>query len=440
MGGGGSATSYLAQGLIQFAEEGLDRALAGAEALAKAANMATAAFGRTAEAATTGLAKTLVSALQAPARMIDAIRDKLQQMAAAISGSGLAQLARMTSLSGGLGIGSIFYGASRGTGEANEFNMALQNLLETVGDKLAPYFRMATQAVKELTQVWVNLGSHLQEQVTKWALVVTEVSGFIALLPTIISIIAGIVGAIGTLVAIITSPFTLGLVAIAGLITGLNALWEYMSGGSQSATEIMTDSTKNWFDAMVDYISKIGKNFASMWNYVTETAAGAFNWIASKMAKISDFLADVISSTGEMVGLLPEGTTAELRKMENIKAPVLDPKAFQLNPDDVKNNIKDAANGAKEGFNSAYEMIADGQIGKAMNRIKAAGGADQGFTRGQAAFESGDATTNRLQLAAANQNPADLAKAQLQALTEGNGLLQQVADNTKVNNNVVATD
>lgn len=452
-GGWGVDAQYIAKGLIQFAEEGLDVALRGAEGLEQAANRATEALGKTAAAVTAGLGRALTTALQAPVRMLDMIADKLRGLSNLISNSGLGQLSRLTSIGGGAGIGAILYGSSRDTTEANQLHMAIERLVQVVGDKLAPYFRMATEAVRQLTIVWQSLGDALQTQITKWALVVTGVSGFIALLPTMLSGVAAVVGAIGTLVAAVTSPWMLLIAGVTAAATAIGILFNYMSGSSETATDNVNKANKSWFETFIEFIYKGIEGWGKFWSAAVSLSQAPLNWIDQKLKDVAKNLAGGIV----MLDVLSDPRFAKMTKEQQTAflASKLDPIAAARERDNKPLINDEAVKKAQEGIGAAVgvaqeamKIIGDpnkllealpNKLKDAMNNINAAGAGNAGFGRGTATFESGDATTARLQLAAANQNPIDIAKAQLVEAQKGNDILQKVADNINVNN-VVAED
>jgi len=442
---------YIAKGLIQFIEEGLDKALAGAEGLEKSANRATEAFGKT-SSVVDKFGKTLAAVLQAPARLLDTIHQKIQGLATAISNSGLYRLAQFTAIGGAAGIGGILYGASRDTVEANQLHMAIERLAEVVGDKLAPYFRMATQAVQELTQFWIGLNNELKISVTKWALVVTAISGFILALPLIVSGIAAVVGAIGTVVAVALSPWTILIGAVVAVGAAIGLLLVQLGVFGQGASAFV----ESWFPALKtvgealeafwDTAKRGVENFWSAWTEMCDNMIVAFSTAANKLGVMSDKMYSEITKTAKR--------RAEDRDTENFlrnDAPGMLPDAgFAARPPRADKGEKRGPNGeilgpdgnpvdfAGRKGNRAPADDPWAAIRAAWGRVMKAGERDIGFGRGTATFESGDATTNRLQLAAANQDPLDIAKAQLEEARNANDRLQKIADNTKADNRVVA--
>jgi hypothetical protein len=327
--------------------------------------------------------------------------------------SGIAGLAGKLSLGGGAGIGGILFGAGRGTVEMDQFTTSMERLVRAVGDKLAPYVRMATEGVTMMTEAWNGLGSEMQTIVTKWAVIGTAIAGVIALLPTIAGAIGAVLSTIGAMAAIITSPFVVTVAAIGAVIVAAGALYAYLSGGMSETAESMTDATGDWKDSVIGWTGLIAKTFAQMWNAILQGFTTAFNFISKKFASISDWIADLMASWGEWLGLFEKGTTDALRAMDPIKAITIDTKGLELDPDKAAEAAKSFGRGVKDSMNDAL-----GAIDKAMGRITKAGASNEGFGRGQVAWEGIGDTWSRLQGAAAKDNPLSTIKEDTKQLRE----------------------
>jgi hypothetical protein len=389
--GWGPDAQYIAQGIIAFVETGFSEAAEAAEKLTTLAEQATSKM----EGLAHVLGRVLTSAIQAPGRMIDWLTAKIHGLAGAISNSGIGQISRLLSFSGGLGLSGLFYGAARGTIEMQQFSVALRNLVNELGDRLAPYLRMATQTIIELTRAWKELSEETKQSITKWALWITGIATAIALLPTFISIIGAVVGAIGTLIAIITSPFTLFVAALAGAVVAADAAFggEIISA-SRNAAEGIVDNTKTWSQYITDSLIGLVSAFGKFWNKVMEFAAKAATFVRDTWGDTVNWLARRLAQAGEWSGVLPKGTAKQLE--DEIKRELKDRKPIDLgaamfNLDNVGPNFRKFVDAIRNGLD----------FNGALARIQQAGQNANGFGRGQAQWEGVEDTWLRAQMTSA---------------------------------------
>lgn len=388
--GWGPDAQYIAEGIIAFVETGFSAAYASAEKLAKVAETATSRMESLAKA----MGRGLTAALTAPARAVDMLVNKINGLASAIANSGIGQLSRIASFGGALGIGGLLFGAGRGSQEMSQFTTALQTLTNEIGDKLAPYVRMATQALSEMTAWWRRLDNELKTQITRWAVIGTVIATTIALLPTFLSIIGAIVAAVGTLVAIITSPFTLFIAALTATVLAVDkAFGGDMVDAAANAAKGIVDNTKTWTEYIVESLGGLLESFGKFWNQIMEWSSKAATFVRDTWVHTTNHVARILAAVGEGVGALPAGTRKALN--EDIKNELAKMKPIEFDKIDI-GGIKPGMGALVHGL---QKQFAD--FGDALKRIKGAGAGDFGFSRGQAQWEGLEDVWLRAQKSAA---------------------------------------
>lgn len=436
--GYGPDAESIAKGVIAFVETGFSAAFASAEKLAKVAETATTAMGKLA----TAMGRGLTAALQAPSRMIDALTGKIYGIANAMANSGLGRLSQMLSFSGGLGIGGLFYAAARGTVEMNQFSVAVRNLVNVMGDQLAPYLRLVTSAIIEMTSWWRGLDIATRRSITGWALVATAIATVIALLPVVIYVVGGIVAAIGTLVAIVTSPWVLMMAAAGAAAVAIGVFFDYISGSSDKAGQNINKSNKSWFSNFLDFVSSGIMGWAKFWNAAMEWGAKAVNFINERLKDAGLAMALLIAKVEHITDprfnlRTDEQNEAEwqkkkariMRNRENDSAPLISDDAMrkaQVDIDKLKKGVGEWKNKLEGiGIPPAFKKLFD-------NLLNLEG---PGFGRGQAQWEGFEDTWLRAQRASAETTTGDPAKEGWEEVKklvreclEWTGLFKKIAD------------
>lgn len=334
--------------------------------------------------------KVLTQGLTSPTRLLAGMQRLVQGVTKQMSG--LTSVAQRLSFGGSLGIGGIMAGAARGTVEAQRFQQSLDMLLRTVGDRFAPYMRMATLAIQDVTGWFASLDQGIVDSAAKWAVIGTAVAGFVATLPVLVAGFGAVLGAVGA----ILSPVGLAIGGIGLLIAAGVKLFNSFQGGGADMANAMNDANRSWLGAMVNAIGAATVKMAEWFNWVMQQAAKASDWIAEKMADV-----------GESVGILPKGTGEQIRKMDKIQPIQVDVKAV----DDFFKRMAKGADGVAESIDDLLAKL--GKPGEWLKDLKNRAG-DNGFRfKMDVGFEGAGDTWRRLQKGLADRSGVDVAKAQL---------------------------
>lgn len=391
--------TQLAVAFAEFSTKGLDKVLGEAKAIGKGMDAAAASMTK-AEKAATAFASRVASAFAAPGRMVASLGKGIDDMAAKMSSSGIGKLSKLLSFGGGLGVGGLMAGASQDTVEADALSHAVERLTRIVGSAFAPYMRMATAALNEAANWFGQLDAATTASIAKWAMIVTGVAGFVALLPVAIGFIGTLVGAFATLM----SPIGLVVAGLALAGAAFAGFFDDSVANSESSSEAIEGSQKGWIETVTEYMGKLVVSFGKGWNQIMDWAGKAANFFKNVWAKAVDGIATGLASLGESIGMLPEGTVASLA--EDIER---ERKRAEKNPIDLsswKINV-DALGERVAGLGAEFESRAS-DLTAAFGRIGNAGG-EGGFAKKMPSkFEGGDDTWQRIQLGLINStdNPA----------------------------------
>lgn len=244
-------------------------------------------------------------------------------------------------------------GAS-GTREADNLSAAYQYAAQVISTMFAPAMRFVTTLLVRAGDAIMNLSPQTKQWVVGITLVTT---GLVAAAGAAI-LFTTILGGLGTVAAIawavVTSPVTLVIAAIAGLTLAFASLFGYMSEGSVTASGDLDKANKSWIGHAIDGLGWLADKFAQF-----------FNWTMRQAAEASDFIAWALSSAGEELGILEKGTTAVLNSMEKIKP-------FQIDRSGLGNFFNDLSQGAEKNIPTFSELLkyATG-IGSAVRDIPA---------------------------------------------------------------------
>jgi hypothetical protein len=297
---------------------------------------------------------------------------------------------------GPLSIGGIFAGASKNTVELDNFNRAMTQLQETVGDMFAPYVRGATQALIELTNAWKTLTPETQRAVISWAVFVSGAIATVAVVPIIARGIAGL----AILFSGLASP--IALAASAFVILGAVAV---------SVFETIDDANRGWVANFGDYL-KVASNAAD--DFFTKMGKGVSKWqfgLSRAVGLFGVFL-------GEKAGLLNPGSVENT--IREIKAEAAERDKALAGTADALGRIKPLG---ERLFGKDFGKAIDDAVEKIKNAM-----GDNGFHKHiKISFESLQDTWDRLQKAVADQDgdAGKVAKAQLNKLGDINDKLAE---------------
>ncbi|QVL33215.1 hypothetical protein KIH39_04675 [Telmatocola sphagniphila] len=229
--------------------------------------------------------------------------------------SSITSAASKFTLGGTLGIGGILSQAGAGTVEMQQLGAALEYAARVVGDSLAPYVRMATDAVIDFVKWFQSLDKATVEAATEWVVMATAVSGFVVAAAGVASVVATVIGSfvglgsaifavvegIGGMAVAIGSAF-LGPVGLAvASIGGLVAAGAYMFGffdtESEKTSNAMDDANKSWTDHLMDWATKAV-------NFVIDK----LNWMVRQYKQATNAIAATMAAMGENLGIMKPGT------------------------------------------------------------------------------------------------------------------------------------
>lgn len=338
------------------------------------------------------LSSALLTGFRAPSAILSGVAAGIRRAKETMEG--LAAVASRVAAGGGLGIGGIIAAAARGTVEGERFGQAIEQLTRTIGDAFAPYVRMATAAVQELTTWFGNLSQGTKDAIAQWSLITAGVASLVAFLPVAVAGVASLAGVLAAL----TSPAVLAVGAIAALTVAAGRMFGFFQSGGADMADGLNQSNQTWLGSLVKGIGAATTAMARMFNWVMEKASAASDWIAERLAMI-----------GELWGILPPGTVDMIRKMPTIVAPQIDVGAV----DQFFGKVQRGADKAVVGFE---DLIAQLQAGDGLiNRIRQQANFGQGFTvRGEVQLESLGGTWDRIMKNLGGQDTDAIARKQLQ--------------------------
>lgn len=361
------------------------------EQMAKNAASAMSRFGRMA-----------VSAVQAPQKMFTALGRQLT----ALSNNPILRGARTGALAVSAGIAGMFAGAAAGTEELSAFSEAFKVLAQTIGAGFAPYVRMATQAVVELTSYIKEAGSNLTDSIAKWSLITAAIAGVVAIAPTVLGFLGGLATAIGALM----SPLGLVVAGAVAVIAAFNAMFGAGVEAAQQGADGINAANKGWVDKTFEFFRSIGTAAAQLWNWIVQTAAAAVNKIVKfyydMETGIAAIWAEITGKTTDEIANIGDQANKKMRELAG------NPFKFDAIQIDVK-KVGDAFDGVQNKFKGVFADAA-----ALWDRLKG-GVADDGFSRKSESKMIGFADSWKgLQLAAANDPSQELMRQQLQAVQD----------------------
>lgn len=406
----------LATAFAEFSAKGLDKLMTDTKKLGTTMGTATSSMTR-AEAAAKAFGKTVATVLSAPGKLLSNVGSQLDSLAKKMQNSPLLKASRALSFGGALGVGGIMAGASRDTVEASQFTAALERLVKVVGDQFAPYMRMATEAINMAATWFKELDSAVAANIAKWALIVTGVAGFVAILPIAIGFLGTIVTALGALL----SPIGVVVAGLALAGAAFAGFFDDASSNSDDAASAIEGSQKGWIDSVMGWVQTLGETFGKVWNQVIEwsgKAASAIKSVFGKaIASVEEGLVAILLKTSGMPSWLATSIKVDAQKRRDEAEKPINLDAWKIDIDKLNEKMA----GLGDEFKS---KITD--LNEAFDKIKKAGGEDGFNQKFTAKMEGGGLETfNRLQLGLINAAGADPAKATMKSA-------QEIATNTAV--------
>ena len=337
-----------------------------------------------------------------------------------------AGLARAVSFGGGLGIGALVTGAARGTVEGERFALAMEYVVRVVGDKFAPYVRMATDALYDFAAWFKSLDQDSVRTAAKIAIVVTAIAGLVALAPLIMGVVGavvsfgvGIVGTVGTVIGAVVGIFT-GLLSLAGAVVGSMAvIGPVIAGfvGSISLASLPIAFAITGMVALAAAVVALGVYAADAFGLfdTSATKSGAVaqiageNWASTFMRHIQQVVNFFVEKLNWIFRTWTDAIN--LITLSSDKAFQIDPKGFNDLANSIRRGVSDpvgeagkmlegltgksfsiGGKGGPLGGITDYLKTLEGREGDRQNK-----GEKDGFTRrGSVNFESLQSTWERL--------------------------------------------
>lgn len=171
--------------------------------------------------------------------------------------------------------------ALQGTREADQLALSWEYLGRVVGREFAPWVRLLTSGVVSLADRFRGLDAATRAGVAKFALLAAGAAAFVALLP----VMAAGLSVLGAAWAVLTSPVTLTLALIAGVVIAGKKLFDFFTRGSATAAENMQEANKGWADHLFAVIEWVGTRFAQFINWLDKNWTRATSGMAMAWAK-----------------------------------------------------------------------------------------------------------------------------------------------------------
>ena len=321
---------------------------------------------------------------------IDALKKTLDSTTSAVVKLGTTFRQLTSGVAGGLtgAVGSLVglaSSVSQNTVEGDRLGQAFTLLSRVVNDMFAPYVRMLTQGIMELTRWWQDLDAGLKSGLAQWIAVGAAVGVLVATLPVLVAGLSGVLG----IAAALLSP-------IGVLIGGLAALGAGFLGASAAGM--------SWSEILEKALAGMIRGWAVLQAIVQTTFTVLINTfqnimkVGENLANGNNLLAGV-RDLGEGVGEIWENA---IRQMD----------------------------GAEARAGALRRELAGlvGNLNGAFDRIRNAGRDQSGFRiRYDVQFEGLQSTFERLQKAFASNSGATIEQAQLGQLEQINANAQRIA-------------
>lgn len=225
-----AAGNVIAQGIIQFAAEGVDAAVAAAARLADAAERATNALGRTAAAATRNIGRVIASGFDLAGRSVNGVYFAIERLRQGFSSirfavRGINHLLSLFAQIATGAIGGLFFLAARNTEEWKDFKDAVKDLADAVGEFLAPFLRVLTNVIRGATQAFQGLNPQVREAIINYTILGTILSQVVTgLITRVTSALTGVTKLIGIAFHILTAPVRVAGAALAFLAEAVSTV------------------------------------------------------------------------------------------------------------------------------------------------------------------------------------------------------------------------
>lgn len=145
----------------------------------------------------------------------------------------------------------------------------IQNATLDIGNALLPVIRDLVEWVAKIANGFANLDPNIKEIIVKVGLIALAIGGvvvvggtflmFIAGVATALTTLGGVATVVGGIIAFLTSPITLVIVAIGLLIANVvlvKKAWDNNWNGIRDKTKQVCDNIKSWWNGLKELLSK----------------------------------------------------------------------------------------------------------------------------------------------------------------------------------------
>lgn len=145
----------------------------------------------------------------------------------------------------------------------------IQNATLDIGNALLPIIRDLVEWVAKIANGFANLDPNIKEIIVKVGLIALAIGGalvvggtflmFIAGVTTALTTLGGVATVVGGIIAFLTSPITLVIVAIGLLIANVilvKKAWDNNWNGIRDKTKQVCDNIKSWWNGLKELLSK----------------------------------------------------------------------------------------------------------------------------------------------------------------------------------------
>lgn len=225
-------------------------------------------------------------------------------------------------------------------GSLRSLKSALEGLLITVGEKLAPYIEKAAQKIKEFTQWFQNLDAGTQNTIVKMGMLLTAIGPVLSIVGKVISVGSKLVGGIKTVISVGSK--------LAGGVKTVVSVGSKLAGGVKTVLSVG---------------SKLAGGIKTVLSLGSKLVGGA-KMLIGALTSLNPVVLAVVAAAGAVVGI----GVAVYKNWDAIKA-----KAHELGEkisqkwEDIKQwtgNLKDSIveswQGIKAGVHAAAETMGKG--------------------------------------------------------------------------------
>ncbi len=212
-------------------------------------------------------------------------------------------------------------------GSLRSLKSALEGLLITVGEKLAPYIEKAAQKIREFTQWFQNLDAGTQNTIVKMGMLVTAIGPVLSIVGKIISVGSKLVGGIKTVVSVgsklaggvktvvsvgsklaggiktvlsVGSKLISGAKMLIGALTSLNPVVLAVVAAIGAVVGIGVAVYKNW-DAIKQKAHELGEKISQKWSEIKQWTSDLKDSVVEKWQNIKEGIHNATESAKEAV-------------------------------------------------------------------------------------------------------------------------------------------